>query len=254
MASAFDMGGIFLLGLFAYTGIRQGLIQGAMKLVGATVALYATMNHSGAALLILKPFWEPPGKYASIIGFVITFVVVLYAFNFVAWILKRAFKHLHLGAVDRVGGLAFGMVKAGLILSAFVWAFMLLPVNMRGDWQQESRLYPVVDVFQASVLRMFGWEDELLMFQSAINSMVSNPGEGISDAMMEKLMEMLPDDQKAMLDEFMEISKGGGDASALQKKLLEMGGDNPVLQQYMDQMQNSQTNDAWEQAVKQLEN
>jgi membrane protein required for colicin V production len=253
MASAFDMGGIFLIAIFAYSGFRQGLIQGAMKLIGAAVAVHATLNYSQTTLALIKPIWEPPGQYGAIVGFVITFVGVLLAFNLVAWFIKRIFQNLHLGMVDKLGGVTFGAVKAGLILSAFVWAFMLLPPDMRGSWQQESQLYPVVDVFQAKILSIFGFEDDLAMLQETITNMVANPGAGMSDAMMEKMMKMLPEDQREMLAQIMELSEGGGDPAELQAKLMEMGGDNPVLQQFMQQMETSTGGDAYEDALKMLE-
>ncbi len=253
MASAFDMGGIFLIAIFAYSGFRHGLIQGAMKLIGATVAVQATLKYSDVTLNLIKPFWQPPGQYGAIVGFVVTFLLVLFGFNLIAWVLKRIFQNLHLGIVDKLGGVTFGAVKAGLILSAFVWAFMLLPPDMRGSWQKESQLYPYVDIFQAKVLSILGFEDELATLQQTISDMVSNPGAGMSDALMKNMMNMLPDDQRKMLDEMMSMSKEGGDPAALQEQLMKIGGNNPILKQYLDQMQSGTNEDAYEQALKMLD-
>lgn len=254
MASAFDMGGIFLLALFSYTGFRQGLIQGAMKLIGAAVAVQATMKYSHVTLELIKPIYEPPGQYGSIVGFVATFLLVLLGFNLLTWFIKKIFQNLHLGFVDKLGGVTFGAVKAGLILSAFLWAFMLLPADKRGNWQEESKLFPVIDVFQAKVLSILGFEDELAMLQETITGMVANPGAMDSEAVMEKMIKLLPADQREMLEQVMEMQEGGGDPAEMQKQLEKLTGDNPILQQYMQQMQQHQNTDAYEEALKALDN
>ncbi len=247
IATGFDLGGFFLIGLFALSGLRQGLIQGAMKLVGATAALWATMNHSDVTLAIIQPIIQLPEQYASIAGFAITFVAVLYAFNLVAWFLKKIFSAISLGWLDRIGGVLFGMTKAGLIMSAFVWAFMLLPPDKRGDWQKDSQLFPVIDVFQGYVISIFGFQDELAMLQDTVGGIMSGGGLtggniDLDSPLFQKALKALGPEQKKLVDQMIQMQKGeGGDIVQIQTIIKDLGGaKNPAVQKAMEMMPEEQ--------------
>ena len=172
IATGFDVIGLLLILVLSMSGLKKGLIDGVLKIVGVYAAIYASMHYNHYGSLFIAPLISIPEAYQTTAGFVVVFVLVMYSFTFMAWLLRMLVKSLHLGIVDRLGGISFGAMKAGLILSAVVWAFAMVPPSLRGDWQQHSKLYPLVEIFAAQMVDLFSLEDELALLQETVGSLM----------------------------------------------------------------------------------
>lgn len=239
MATAFDLGGIFLLVVMAVSGLKKGLIDGILKIAGMYAAMYVSMNYSQHVLLLIEPIISIPETYRTIAGYGIAFLATMYSFTLLGFILKKIVRSMNLGIVDRVGGITLGVTKAGLLLSAVVWAFALVPEESRGTWQYESKLYPNVEFFADNVVKIFGMEDEMAMLQSSIGSIVSGD--------MSKLSQLALDDSTSSSNMDLLGLLGGMDGnSALSPELLSMLGgkagedQKTVLDRAMKSMSGSQ--------------
>lgn len=239
MATAFDLGGVFLLVIMAASGLKKGLIDGILKIVGMYAAIYVSMNYSNEVLLIIQPLISIPESYKTFAGYGIAFLVTMYSFTLLGFILKKLVKTMNLGIVDRVGGITLGLVKAGLLLSAVVWAFALVPEDRRGTWQQESRLYPNVEFFADQVVKLFGMEDEMKVLQSSISSLVSGD--------MSKLSQLTQGDSTSTSNlDLMSLLGGAGGNGSLSPELLKMLGgkegedQNTVIARAMESMSGTQ--------------
>lgn len=186
MATAFDIIGLLLIGVLAMSGLKKGLIDGVFKMVGVYAAVYASMNYHHYGTALLHPLISIPESYQTAAGFVVVFVLVMYSFTFASWLLRKLVKTLHLGIFDRLGGITFGAMKAGLILSAVVWAFAMVPSNLRGDWQEESKLYPLVEVFAGEMVNVLSLEDELLMLQETVGSLMGQGQDQLLQSALQK--------------------------------------------------------------------
>lgn len=184
MATAFDLFGIGLIIFMSVSGLKKGLVNGVLKMVGVYAAMYTSMNYGNYGAVILEPFISIPESYKTVVGFIVIFLATMYSISFFAYLIRKLISTMNLGIVDRVGGITFGAVKAGLILSAFVWAFAMVPADMRGTWQKESQLYPFVEVFAANMVSIFSLEDELDQLQSTVGSMM---GKGKNQLMEQAL-------------------------------------------------------------------
>jgi len=184
MAMGFDLIGIVLILVMAMSGLKKGLIDGVLKMVGVYAAIYSSMNYNQYGTMILEPLIAIPDAYKVTAGFILVFLVVMYSITFVSYLLRKLVTTMKLGSLDRIGGITFGAVKAGLILSAVVWAFAMVPVEMRGSWQKESKLYPIVEVFAANMVQIFSLEDELALLQTTVGSLM---GKG-QDKIMEQAL------------------------------------------------------------------
>ncbi len=257
MATGFDVIGLLLIIVLAASGLKKGLVDGVFKIVGVYAAMYAAMNYNTYGTLLLQPLINIPEAYAVPAGFATVFIIVMYSITFVSFLMRKLVKTLRLGAVDRIGGLTFGAVKAGLILSAVVWAFAMIPQTMRGTWQEESKLYPIVEVFAANMIQVLSLEDELALLQTTVSTMM---GAG-QDKLMEKALGGAGDMGLSMDA----ISKVGGegvlssdgesiipDASSL------LGGDqqdlmnNPMLKKAMESLEGPQK-DIIEKAIEAMQ-
>lgn len=169
MATGFDLFGLFLLVVMSVGGLKKGLIDGVLKIVGIYAASYAAMNYHQYGSALLEPIYSLPAAYQAPAGFVIIFLITMYSINLLAFILKKIVKTMRLGVVDKIGGITFGVLKAGLILSALVWVSTMVPADMQGNWKEESKLYPFADVFAGQMVSLLSLEDELAMLETMMD-------------------------------------------------------------------------------------
>ncbi len=244
MATGFDLIGLFLIVIMAVSGLKKGLIDGVLKLVGIYAAVYAAMNYNQYGTVFLEPLINIPEAYKTPAGFVIVFLVTMYSITFISYLLRKLVKTMHLGAVDRIGGITFGALKAGLILSAVVWAFAMVPETMRGTWQKDSKLYPVVEIFAGQMVYVLSLEDELALLQNMMDpdadktallqmalggkggmGLLTGSGEdgmgGMGNELMQnetirKALESLDEPQQAMIMQAMEAMRTGNAQSLME--------------------------------------
>jgi len=242
MATAFDLGGIFLLVVMAVSGLKKGLIDGILKIVGMYAAMYVSMNYSEYGVAIIAPLISIPDTYKTIAGYGITFLATMYSFTLLGFILKKIVKTMNLGIVDRIGGITLGISKAGLLLSAVVWAFAMVPNDMRGTWQQESKIYPSVEFFAANVVMIFGMEDEMAALQTSVGSIMSGDMTKITEQAQGDssggLMGLLggKDGKSGMSPDILKLlggSEGDDQSEILGKALESMGGSQKGIMQQM---------------------
>lgn len=165
MASGFDLIGILLIGVMSLSGLKKGLIDGVVKILGMYVAFNVSMNFHEYGTTIIVQFADIPASYQMPAGFVLVFLGTMIAINLAAFILKKLVNTMRLGMVDKVGGLTFGALKAGLILSVAVWVTAMVP-KLGGDWQQESKLFPYTEIFADQVAKVLSLEDKLALMES----------------------------------------------------------------------------------------
>lgn len=174
MGAAFDILGGILIIVMAMSGLKKGLVDGIFKIIGIYASMYVAMHYSHYGVAILEPLINISEAYKSIAGFATMFLLTMYSITFVSFILRKLVIKLHLGTVDRVGGISLGVAKAGLLLSAVVWVMQLIPRDYKAEWQQQSQLYPYAEVFAGMVVNVFGLEDELQMMQSTVGSFMGH--------------------------------------------------------------------------------
>jgi len=177
MATIFDVFGFVLLAVMVRSGLKKGLIDGVFKIVGMYAALYASMNYNEYGVIILKPLITIPENYETIAGYAGIFFAVMFFVSFISFLLRKLVNAIHLGSVDKIGGITLGVAKAGLLLSAVVWAYAMVPKDMRGDWQKRSVLYPHVEMFAGYAVEILSLEDELALLQSTMGSFMGGSQE-----------------------------------------------------------------------------
>lgn len=129
-------------------GAWRGLIYEVLSLAGWVVAFFVAQWFAAdaAARLPLDGAQEAV-RYAA--GFILVFVVALFACGFLAWLGKKLVEAVGLRPVDRTLGAAFGVLRGLLVLLVLVVMAGLTPLH-QADWWQESRGAALLsDVLQA---------------------------------------------------------------------------------------------------------
>ncbi|NQV15657.1 CvpA family protein [bacterium] len=262
MATGFDLIGLLLILIMALSGLKKGLIDGVLKMVGVYAAIYASMNYNQYGTLFIEPLISIPDAYKTGAGFVIVFVVVMYSFTFLAFLLRKLVTTMHLGIFDRVGGITFGVTKAGLILSAVVWAFAMVPQSLRGTWQQESKLYPLVEIFAANMVQIFSLDDELALLQTTVGSLMGQGQAGMLEQALGGVNANSKDREEGTLSEDgqsiiphaggrMDGSRDFSQNKVLQKALESLEGpQKEIIEKALEAMQTGNANSLLEGAIK----
>ena len=130
---------IFLAVLMAsmLMGAWRGLIYEVLSLAGWVAAFFVAQWFAVdvAARLPLDGAQETV-RYAA--GFILVFVVALFACGFLAWLSKKLVEAMGLRPVDRTLGAAFGLLRGLVVLLVLVVMAGLVQVH-QADWWQESR-------------------------------------------------------------------------------------------------------------------
>jgi len=136
---------------FLILGTSIGLYRGFFKELVGTVGLFLAA--------IVANLISPYGKswlggmiddqlIASILLWVVTFLLMLFVMNRVAWLLGKVFKSLNIGWVNRAFGGLFSFVKFTLIAALVVSALEFAAAHVDGlafaDSLQQSRIVPLL--------------------------------------------------------------------------------------------------------------
>jgi len=152
---------LIIIGLSVFEGIKRGLIRQLIQLAGV-IAAFVIASRYGVALGqmlsgVLKfeeyaaslntPFLNPEAV-ASILynalGYIILFFAVLLAAWIIAAVVGTVAKLPVLGAMDKVGGLAIGLIRGALIVLVAVWILNLLPIPSIESAVQSSQIAQVL--------------------------------------------------------------------------------------------------------------
>lgn len=102
---------------FAFKGFKNGFVLEIISLVSLVAGIYLAVNFSHFAV---KAF-NLSGKYSEIIAFAITFFAVVIGAYILGRSLDAILKKASLEGINRLAGLALGIVKIVLVCSVFIF-------------------------------------------------------------------------------------------------------------------------------------
>ena len=118
-------------------GAWRGLVYEFLSLAGWVVAFVVAqwLARDAAALLPIDEAQETV-RYAA--GFILVFIVTVFACGFLAWLGKKLVEAIGLRPVDRTLGAVFGVLRGVLILLVLVVMAGLTGLD-QAPWWQEAR-------------------------------------------------------------------------------------------------------------------
>lgn len=132
------------LGYLIYKGYRRGLIFELASLVGIVFGsvLAVRFAHWLSALVGLD------GDNAYLISFFVIFVLVIVLSLFLARVVERFVKLVHVGAVNNLAGALFGLLKGICIVGVIIYYVAIIDLNeklLTRDAKEHSMLYSPVE-------------------------------------------------------------------------------------------------------------
>ena len=117
---------IFLVPLlFAlYRGFKKGLIHMVASLLALVLGILGAIKLRPVFASLMDSLFNVAPEHMNVIAFAVAFVVIVLVVHIAAFLLDKLIKAVALSFVNRVLGMAFG-----LLVTAFVISMILWPVN-----------------------------------------------------------------------------------------------------------------------------
>lgn len=122
-----------IAGLFS--GYKNGLIGEVASLAALVFGIWGAIKFSDWTANLLMT-WGIETQYMHIISFVVTMIIIVVVIQLIARMLSQLVKSLALGWIDRLAGIAVGVIKAALITSVIL--FILDIVDERRSFIPEE--------------------------------------------------------------------------------------------------------------------
>lgn len=143
---------VMVAGLLAsmLLGAWRGLVYEVLSLVGWLVA-FAVARLWAADMARWLPLegWDMQLRYAA--GFVLLFVLALFAWGLVSWLSRQLIEVAGLRPVDRTLGALFGVLRGLVLALVATMAISYTPLH-NSQWWQDSVLAPWLAQALAAVL------------------------------------------------------------------------------------------------------
>ena len=147
------------------SGITKGFIEQVIALVSLILGAWLAFKFSTVVSDWLKPYFEVSETVMNVISFVVIMVAVVLVLFVLSKILTGMTKLVMLGWLDKLLGLVFALLKAGLIIGILIILFDTLNVKFEFVEEKvldESVLYaPIRDI----AYMIFPYLKELLLKQ-----------------------------------------------------------------------------------------
>ena len=144
---------IIILVISMVTGFINGLVKEVASLAALVLGIWGAIRFSSFTAAKLYDYFDMTGNYVGIIAFIVTFAVIAIGIHFAGMIADKLLKAVALGFVNRLLGIAFGLIKSVLILSVIFVVLNAIDARrpfLPGDKINGSMLYnPISDVAPA---------------------------------------------------------------------------------------------------------
>lgn len=154
--SYFDIIVGILLILAGLKGLKNGLVKELAGLTALILGIIFAVQFSDFTASLLSGFFQ--SDHMPVIAFLVTFVVVVIGVHLIAHLLHTLINAVALGIFNRILGLAFGILKAGFIISILLLGLQVFGLEnsvVTPKEQERSRLYPPVKKAAPMIFDLF---------------------------------------------------------------------------------------------------
>lgn len=141
-----------VLGFSFLVGAWRGLVFEVVSLIGWVVAFFMAQAFAvDMAMRLPLEGFSPDLRYAA--GFVLVFVLAIFASSLAAWLLGKFVQALGLRPADRVLGALFGVLRGAVLLMVLAVVAGMTSLN-QAPWWRDSQGAPWVDQALQGLKRM----------------------------------------------------------------------------------------------------
>jgi membrane protein required for colicin V production len=108
---------IIILALSMITGFTNGFVREVATLAALILGIWGAIKFSTFTAGKLYDYFDMSGHYVGIIAFIVTFGIIVVIIHFIGILADKLVDAVALGFINRLLGIAFGLLKSMLILS-----------------------------------------------------------------------------------------------------------------------------------------
>jgi membrane protein required for colicin V production len=144
---------IIILILSAVMGFINGFVKEVASLAALILGIWGAIKFSTYTAERLYDYFDMTGRYVGIISFIITFMLIVVIIHFIGILAHKIVDAASLGFVNRLLGIAFGLIKSVLIMSVLFAVFGAIDAHkpfLPKDRIEESIFFnPISDIAPA---------------------------------------------------------------------------------------------------------
>ena len=111
----------------AYKGLKNGLIGEVASLLALMLGVYGAFKFSSYAVPYIEQHLNVSESWTPIVAFILVFLAIVFLVFLLGKLLEWIVSFIALGFANKIGGLAFGILKYVFIISLALT--FLIPVN-----------------------------------------------------------------------------------------------------------------------------
>lgn len=141
-----------------FKGFKKGLVVEVFSLLALILGVFCAIYFPEFAGDLIQTNFQIKADLIPILAFVVTFIVVVILVNLTGNIIEKMIDVLALGFFNKLGGLAFGIIKSALVLSILLFLFEGLNKKWNlidEDSKENSILYGPLTQFSTTVIPYF---------------------------------------------------------------------------------------------------
>jgi membrane protein required for colicin V production len=144
---------VIILILSAVMGFINGFVKEVASLAALIFGIWGAIKFSTYTAEKLYDYFDMTGRYVGIISFIVTFMLIVVVIHFIGILANKIVDAASLGFVNRLFGIAFGLIKSVLIMSVFFAVFGAIDAQkpfLPRDRIEESIFFnPISDIAPA---------------------------------------------------------------------------------------------------------
>jgi len=126
-----DLAILLPIAFFAYKGYRNGIVWEVLSIIGVIFAVFIAFQFMEQLAGMVEPYIDQPKDIITLISGAILFAATLILVLTIALLIRKFLEFLRLNLVNRLFGLIFGGLKAGIVISAVL--LLLAGFNVPDD-------------------------------------------------------------------------------------------------------------------------
>lgn len=136
-----DIAIIVIMGISILFGVKRGFIKEVFTLLALILGIVvASRSYPSGAEMLSGVIHNC--NVANVVSFIIIFFLMAALFTLIGILLKKLIKWVQLSWIDRIGGMAFGLLRGAIIVGVVLTIMTQYPVLGSDKWVKDASLAP----------------------------------------------------------------------------------------------------------------